>query len=176
MDSADLLRHWRFRAHRVQRGHYVAGRRYEHLHLWLGVPAVILGAIVGTAVFSSLAQSEISVPVTIAVGFLSVASAALAALQTFLKYSELAEKHKLAGARFADLKHKIELVAVFRSNDVAAMADELSRIEEQWSTIREESPNIPSKIWDSVERDLTFEKDLKTHPSFGQRFDDGPKD
>lgn len=117
MDRANLLRHWRFRVHRVQTGHYEAGRRYDRLHLLLGVPAIAVSALVGTAVFSSLATEKSGVVVTILVGLLSVTSAVLTSLQTFLKYSEVAERHKLAGARFADLKHRIELIAVFQPTD-----------------------------------------------------------
>src|SRR6266481_6908548 len=120
MDIADLLRHWRFRVHRVQRGHYIAGRRYDRMHLVLGVPAVGLSAVVGTAIFSSLSAANPDVRWTIVVGLLSIASVVLTALQTFLRYSELAERHKIAGARFADLKHRIELVAVFRTADSEA--------------------------------------------------------
>lgn len=168
MDSADLLRHWRFRVHRVQTGHYEAGRRYDRLHLLLGIPAIVVSAIVGTAVFASLAAKNHEPVITILVGFLSVAAAVLASLQTFLKYSELAERHKLAGARFADLKHKIELIAVFQPAELDALKPQLAEVEERWETVREESPNIPGTIWDRIEKNMTLEKDIAMHPNFGR--------
>ena len=167
MDRADLLRHWRFRVHRVQTGHYEAGRRYDRLHLLLGIPAIIISAIVGTAVFASLATDKHNPVVTILVGLLSVAAAVLASLQTFLKYSELAERHKLAGARFADLKHKIELIAVFQPADVDALKSQLAEVEGRWETVREESPNIPAKVWKRIEKEMTLERDIAQHPTFG---------
>lgn len=167
MNRADLLRHWRFRVHRVQTGHYEVGRRYDRLHLLLGIPAIIVSAIVGTAVFASLAAEKQYVVVTILVGLLSVVAAVLASLQTFLKYSELAERHKLAGARFADLKHKIELISVFQSQDVDVLKSQLADVEERWETVREESPNIPAKIWSRIEKTMTLEKDIAQHPTFG---------
>jgi hypothetical protein len=168
VDTSDLLRHWRFRVHRVQRGHYLAGRRYDRMHLSLGIPAVVLSAIVGSAVFSSLAAPHTAIGWTIAVGLFSIMSLVLTALQTFLKYSELAERHKIAGARFADLKHRIEMVAVFQSQDREAVRKELETIEGLWAKVREESPNLPAGIWVSVEKELTFERDVKAHPNFGK--------
>jgi hypothetical protein len=168
MDQADLLRHWRFRVHRVQTGHYEAGRMYDRLHLLLGIPAIAVSTLVGTAVFASLDAEKHDIFITILVGLLSVAAAVLASLQTFLKYSELAERHKLAGARFADLKHKIEIIAVFQSPDAEALKSQLVEVEGRWETVREESPNIPAKIWHRIEKTMTMEKDLSTHPNFGR--------
>jgi hypothetical protein len=168
MEIADLLRHWRFRVHRVQTGHYEAGRRYDRLHLSLGIPAIAVSALVGTAVFSSLAGDDRGVLITISVGMLSVTSAVLSGLQTFLQFPDLAERHKLAGARFADLKHKIELIAVFQPADHGMLKTQLSEVEQEWEKVREESPNIPAKIWDRIERTMTLEKDIEMHPSFGK--------
>lgn len=168
VNTTDLLRHWRFRVHRVQLGHYLAGRHYDLMHLLLGIPAVVLSAIVGSAVFSSLATEGLPVGCTVLVGFLSIASLVLTALQTFLKYSELAERHKIAGARFADLKHQIEMVAVFDIEDRDAVRLKLESVEKLWARVREESPNLPARIWDCVEKELTFEKDMQTHPDFGK--------
>ncbi len=64
MDRANLLRHWRFRVHRVQTGHYEAGRRYEQVAPSV-FPAIAVSALVGTAVFSSLATEKNGVMVTI---------------------------------------------------------------------------------------------------------------
>jgi len=168
MDRVDLLRHWRFRVHRVQTGHYEAGRRYDRLHLLLGVPAIAVSALVGTAVFSSLATEKSGIAATILVGLLSVTSAVLVSLQTFLKYSELAERHKLAGARFADLKHRIELIAVFQPADSESLKSQLAEVEQRWEAVREESPNIPRKIWNRIEKTMTLEKDIAVHSSFGR--------
>jgi hypothetical protein len=138
------------------------------MHLWLGVPAIVVSTFVGTAIFASLSSATHGVVPTILFGMLSVASAVLAGLQTFLKYSELAERHKIAGARFADIKHQIEMVAVFRSNSPELLESKLSEIEERWEEIREESPNIPARIWQRIERTMTLEKDSRTHPNFGK--------
>lgn len=176
MDQTDLLRHWRFRVHRVQTGHYNAGRRYERLHLILGIPAMVVSTVVGTAVFASLVAEKNHIVLTILIGVLSVAAAVLASLQTFLKYSELAERHKVAGARFADLKHKIEIIAVFQPQDSEMLKAQLVEVEQRWETVREESPNIPAAIWSRVEKTMTLDKDMAQHPSFGRALQAIPAD
>ena len=57
MTPTELIEQWRFRNHRVQLAHYECARRFEHLHLWLGLPAIALSTLVGTTVFSSLEKT-----------------------------------------------------------------------------------------------------------------------
>lgn len=171
MKKSELLRHWRFRIHRVQIGHYEAGRSCETRHFWLGIPAVILSTLVGTAVFSSLKEfsdQELLLWPKIVIGTLSVASAVLVSLQTFLRYSEQAESHRSAGAKYAHLKHRIEMLAAMPPKADEEIKQELESIESEWDKVREESPNLPTRIWRRMENEITFEGDLETHPEFGQ--------
>jgi len=170
MNKTELLRHWRFRIHRVQIGHYEAGRLCEKRHLWLGIPAVILSTVVGTAVFVSLsdiAEKSTLIWLKILIGILSVAAAAFVSLQTFLRYSEQAEKHKIAGGKYAHLKHRVELLATLPPGTDEEIKNELITIEAEWDKVREESPNLPTSIWKRIENKMTFEDDLKTHSNFG---------
>jgi biopolymer transport protein ExbB/TolQ len=155
----------------VQHAHYESARIYDRRHFFIGVPSIILSTIVGTTVFASLkeisTQSDLVWP-TIIVGLLSISSAVLASLQTFLDYKGLAERHKLSGARFADLKHKLEIVATFASGDDSDLKLRLTEIEQQWEKIREESPNVPTRLWRKIEKKMTLEKDKEMHPEFGK--------
>lgn len=171
MDKAELLRHWRFRVHRVQIGHYEAGRACENRHFWLGVPAVVISTVVGTAVFvsiSEVAQETTLVWPKILVGLLSVTSGVLIGLQTFLRYREQAELHKVAGSKYAHLKHEIELLAAMPPDDQNIFRQKLIEIEKEWDTVRMESPNLPSSIWKKMEREITFGQDKAASPNFGE--------
>jgi hypothetical protein len=157
MDKSELLRHWRLRVHSVQIAHYETGRAFDRRHLLLGIPAVILSTLVGTAVFASLARftnEEVLLWPKIAVGLLSVTAAILVSLQTFLRYAEQAESHKTAGARYAHLKHRLELLVTLPPESDDKLKSELLALEKEWETIREESPNIPIKIWSRIEREM----------------------
>lgn len=171
MDAADLIRHWRFRVHRVQLAHYAAGRRHARFHLWLGLPVIILGTIVGTSVFATLQQST-ETWLKITVGLLSVAAAILASLQTFLGHASIAEKHRITGARYASLKQQIELLATMPPDDRKELRSALLEIDKQWATYREDSPNIPQKVWRRIEQTLTREEHEKRYPNLAHTLQD----
>lgn len=158
MIPTELIEQWRFRNHRVQLAHYECARRFERLHLWLGLPAIALSTLVGTTVFSSLDKTA-DVRLQIAVGLLSVTAAVLTGLQTFLRYSELAERHRIAGAKFANLKHRIELLLTFPTADSDLRAS-LEALEESWARLREESPTLPARVWRQIERTVGFGQPL----------------
>jgi hypothetical protein len=112
-----LLKQWWYRANINQQAHYLAGLRFAWLNRFLGIPTVILTAIVGTAVFASLTEGQVSPEWQIAAGLLSILATVLAALQTFLGYSERAANHRRASAEFGAIRREIEQVqASNRSN------------------------------------------------------------
>ena len=164
MLPSELILHWRFRNHRVQLAHYESARQFERIHLWLGLPAIALSTLVGTTVFATLSNAA-DVKVQIAVGFLSVGAAVLTGLQTFLKYSELSEKHRLAGAKFANLKHRIELLMAIPPSTEAELEAALISIEETWSKLREETPTLPTRIWRHIERTVLFDEHQRRYPN-----------
>jgi hypothetical protein len=170
MTKSELLEHWVFRVHMVQIGHYEAGRVFEKRHFRLGVSAVVLSTIVGTAVFASLAQLADEASLLwpkIVVGLLSVTSAVFVSLQTFLRYSEQAESHKSAGAKYAHLKHKLEMLVTMPPESDDHLKTALNAIETEWEKVREESPNIPAKVWHRIERTMTFNKGREAHSGSG---------
>jgi hypothetical protein len=166
MDSNDLILHWHFRVRRVQLSYYEAARLFSSRHLWLGFPVIILSTAVGTTVFATLQKSAQTADVSwlrILVGLVSVAAAVLASLQTFLRPSEVAEKHRVAGARCAAIKHEIELIMAMPPASEDQLREKLSEINQCWEKLREESPNIPKKIWSRIEKTVLFEDDVKRY-------------
>jgi hypothetical protein len=73
-----------------------------------GLPAIIFSTIVGTSVFASLNNDNIPQWAKIAVGLISVVAAVLMALQTFLGFSERAEKHRTTAVRYGAVGRQIE--------------------------------------------------------------------
>jgi hypothetical protein len=147
----------------MQIPHYESARKFDRLHLWLGLPAIALSTIVGTSVFASLSKTA-DILFQIVVGLLSVVAAVLTGLQTFLKYSELSEKHRIAGARFANLKHCIELLATLPPSSEDELKQALTEIENRWAKLREDSPTLPMPIWKNIEKTLTFEEYKRRYP------------
>src|SRR6202012_1161862 len=97
----------RCRSNQLQ--HYKAASHCDHVSYILGIPAVILSTVVGTTVFASL-QKQVSFKIQLFVGAVSVFAAILAALQTFLRHSERAEKHRSAAASYGGLRKQIEAI------------------------------------------------------------------
>jgi hypothetical protein len=164
LDSSDLVARWRFRVHRAQLAHYETARRLERQHLWLGILAIGLSAAVGTAVFASLAVND-QPWVRIVLGMFSVVAAVLSSLQTFLKSSDAAEKHRVAGAKLAHLKQEIELLSVFPPATELELKAQLAEIETRSARVRDENTNIPGKIWAHFERTFTFEDHRTGYPA-----------
>lgn len=81
--------------------HDLAARRNDTYRYWLGVPAIILSAVVGTTVFASL-ETQVDTSLKIILGLISITSAVLASLQTFYNFAGLAESHRLAGVKYED--------------------------------------------------------------------------
>ena len=161
MKEIDIIKNWRFRSDRVQHAYYIAGRRYEKFHKYLGFIAVLLMTTVGTVAFYKISNTTETHAIfgdstEIITGGISVLAAVLTALQTFYKFAELGEKHRVAGARFAHLKHKLELLEAAYQNQ--ELAKELSSIESEWAKLREDSPHIPDSIWNKVNKELTYAK------------------
>ena len=150
MPIPELITLWHRRNQRVQLAHYESARKFQRLHLALGLPAIAVSTVVGTAVFASISEAPHPL-VQLLAGLLSVTAAVLSGLQTFLKYPELAEKHRLAAAKFANLTHRIELLATMEDAHDAEMLAELKAIEASWITLREESPTLPSKVLNGME-------------------------
>jgi amino acid transporter len=92
----------------IGRAHYIAWEKAARRNKWLGIPVVITTTIVGTAIFGTLQESP-GVAWKITAGLLSLLAAVLSALQTTLKYSELAEKHKTAGAKYAAMRRRLDI-------------------------------------------------------------------
>jgi hypothetical protein len=136
-----ILREWYRSLLNRNHAHFVTAAKIEQRNLLLGVPATVLAAVTGTAIFATLTISP-QLWAKIAVGLLSLSAAVLASLQTFLRYGERAKQHKEAGQKFGILRRRIE----------AAIAEGVlppgffTSISKQWDQFAEEYPPLPPRI------------------------------
>lgn len=141
-----LAKDWFRRCRESQMAHYEYGSILETRHLWLGIPAVLLSTIVGTAVFASWEElSADSGWLRLLFGLLSMMAAATAALQTFLNMSDRAEKHKSAGAAYSAIRRELEL---FKTIPCASEEDTklfFDQIKQKMDELAASAPSIPSK-------------------------------
>jgi hypothetical protein len=141
-----LLASWLKRAREQIFSHYASEERYAKLHLYLGVPSAFFSAVVGTVVFASL-QKDVSGWVKIALGLISIVAAVMIALQTFLKYSQLSDRHRVTASKYSAIRREIELLLEFQESGKAQDFSTLDAIRAKLDKAAEEAPNVPSHVW-----------------------------
>jgi hypothetical protein len=87
-----------------------------------------------------------------------LSAAVLSALQTSLKYSELSEKHKTAGAKYAAMRRRLDVfILKYRNEPEEKRQSALKEFEEiaiQFGKLAEETPRIPDKVYDQAAREF----------------------
>jgi hypothetical protein len=141
-----VLDDWYKRVAITQRAHYLSADYFGTRKYWLGIPAVVLSTLVGTSVFATI-QKRPEVWLQIAVGLGSVAAALLASLQTFLGYSERAEKYRIAGAKYGSLGRELEQL---RASGTPLSDQNMSEVRKRLDDLAVESPNNPLSIYNKA--------------------------
>jgi len=133
--------------------HYNMAEKYKVIHRSFGTVVVIITTLVGTSIFTSLAGST-NQSIQIVSAFLSVAAVVLAALQTFLGFSELQSEHKTAGGGYAQVRRELELLVLKypRGKGLAKSPEvaELELIKKLLDDLDRASPTIPNNEWDKA--------------------------
>jgi len=86
------------------------------------------------------------------VGLVSVLTALLASLQTFLRYAERAEKHRVAAALYSDLRREMEEVRALPVEDRGPAKPHLDHLRDGMDRLGKESPEIGEWAWVTVSR------------------------
>lgn len=141
-----LLQHWRINCFRSQIANYDAAGYYSKMHYWLGVPTVILSAVVGTSVFATLG-TEVKSIIQIAVGSISVLAATLAALQTFMNWDERATNCRTAAAEYGAVKRKIDQTLAAIPIGECVNDETINEIRKQMDELSQKSYGVPDFIW-----------------------------
>jgi len=141
-----LLREWDSDLRVICHGHYAAAVHADRRSYALGVPVVLLSTAVGTSIFAALGRHPLQAT-QVLVGVASFGAAALAALQTFMKYAERAEKHRLAGAFFGSLLKEMEQLRAVPPENDAAFKRWGDSFRNRWDDASKQSPTIPKRIW-----------------------------
>lgn len=144
-----LLMRWLERARTNQLQHYKAAEHYSFLNNVLGIPAVVISGIVGTTVFATL-QKQVGLRVQLLVGGISVLAAVLAALQTFLRYPEKAEKHRSVAASYAGLRKQIEAIGYLPADSRGTIKEFIDSLRAQFEALAQSAPSPPKHVWTAI--------------------------
>ena len=144
-DAEILLTDWFRRARESQFIHYECGTWFSRLNYWLGIPAIVLSSAVGTAVFASLDAST-SGAQRIVVGLISIFAAVLASLQTFMRFSERAERHRATGSGYGAIRRALEFLKTFPPEGEEALERAFADIKGQMDQLAKDAPEVPARI------------------------------
>ena len=101
----------------------------------------------GTSIFATL-ETEADISLRIVFGIISILAVVLASLQTFLRLSERAEKHRAVAVRYGALRRELETAIAKGSPYPEKLVEGLR---EKLDSISSEAPEIPDRVWKKVE-------------------------
>jgi hypothetical protein len=144
-----LAREWGKRAAAAQHAHYYLATNLRRRNLALGIPVVILSAIVGTSLFASLAASTESFPLglRLAVGTVSLIAAVLAAIQTFLRFAERSERHAQAADWCSAIRREIDELLALQADKRGESKRTLDGLRKEFNKAGQTYPEIGETTW-----------------------------
>jgi hypothetical protein len=147
-DERQLLADWTARVTAAQHAHYYLMTQLRRRNLMLGIPVIVLTAAVGTALFTSISSTD-AAPVwaKVAAGAISALAGVLAAIQTFLKFSERAEKHAVAADWLVAVRRELETVAATPEKARGNPSDVLEGLRKEINKISQTAPGIGEALW-----------------------------
>ncbi len=146
----ELLRGWLLHAHKGRDRHDLAARRNDTYRYWLGVPTIVFAAVVGTSVFATL-ESQVDLYFQIGLGFISIASAVLASLQTFYDFATQAESHRVAGVKYKTIIRELEQILTGPARQLPEKADYFNELRKRLDDLELEAPVVPEAIYRRIE-------------------------
>lgn len=130
------------------KGHFNASGRWEHYHLWIGLPAALLAAIASATAFENHPD---------AAGILAILSTSLTTTLTFLKPSERAENHKSVGSQYLALRNKARIfreIELADTNDLESVKKRLIELATARDELNQTALAIPRKDYEKAKQDI----------------------
>ncbi|WP_190810297.1 SLATT domain-containing protein [Flagellimonas sp. S3867] len=125
------------RIHTLEFAHRFESKRHERRNIYFGTPPIILGALITIQFWSdyfNILNAVIGCLISILVG-----------LQTYLKPSEIAEKHRKMSETYDKLRHRLEYLMLFEIDNPYTFTSKLNEIKKEWDNL--DTMNVPYKIY-----------------------------
>ncbi len=156
------VKHYRRNYSIVARAHYISADRYGHINMLLGVPALTISIAICSTLFASSTPNFPQYILT-AAGVASLFVTMLTGLQVFMRASERSMEHRAAGARFADVRRRLELMEIrFHNANNDSVKVCISELENMLIELRELGslcPKIPDKDYKSAKKEYIAENE-----------------
>lgn len=145
IEQRNLLKSWRQELRTMMETHYQLSTRIRRLNYILGVPMIVFAVVVASYVFATI-EHHSNFWLQMTIGLIAVVTAILGALQTFLKYSEQAENHRNASARYQALFNAMDQSLAFPPQKEQDLSDWCDKLRDRWDELNLEAPSVPSKL------------------------------
>ena len=151
LDQEALVVRWGEMAKHRQLAHAHAQECLDRYNRMMGVPSIVLQAIIATLAFSSIGVSNFSVFMQAVQGTLMVLSASLSAAYQFLDYGKLSEKHKYATDQYQALRVSIEAQMALDAEGRQVAKDFILGVKAKLVSYRTQFPYISSSAEDETD-------------------------
>ena len=148
----ELLKGWLVHCHKERDRHSEAARVYDQYNQWLGGSAAILSAIVATSVFASVSQDARNLTIGIIVGMLSVLATILAALTTFYKFAERAERHRATAAKHKVNIRELECILSGIDENIEDFPTIRCEMQKKLDDLEVDSPVVSQRLYDRIQK------------------------
>lgn len=118
----------------TSKSHFIEARFWQNLHLWIGIPTVILAGIAGTLAFADCRQTA---------GGLSIVIVVLTSITTFLNPKEQANSHLSAANNYDSLMTKARIfwsIDCWREDSGDILTDRLKAYSQERDKLNRECP------------------------------------
>lgn len=148
----ELLNRWHKTIRRYQVEHELSARFYEKLNWKFGIPAALLSTGVGGGILADIEGFSQTRSLMIIIGLLSLLSAMLISVETFMKFGERFVAHKTTAIKYGELSRSIQQVLAggTASADPEAF---MESVKETWNTIDKEAPTLRNSIIKAIASD-----------------------
>ncbi len=147
-----LLDDWLRRVTAASAAHYTLASRLRKRNLLIGVPSVVFSSVVGTSLFATLTTEEVNRTLRIVIGLVIFAAAALAALQTFFRFNERAEKHVVAADWYSAVRRDLSELIALPPDQRGYPKECLDRVRKEMGKIGQQAPEIGEPLWSEMAR------------------------
>jgi hypothetical protein len=133
--------------------HFSASSRTNRLHIWFGMPGVIISVVLGSTFFV-LISKEIPVEAKWAAAFAGLVGAVLGAVQTFFNFQKISESHRTVANQYLGIQRDCEqLIASYCDRLIALqpLAEKLSEL-----NLRYQEVNKAAEALRTNERDYAY--------------------
>jgi hypothetical protein len=147
----EILTEWEGRARESQFAHYALGDYYFKINRSLGIIVVFLSSSTG-ALGSVLLGLEVPWIVKLSFNAVSTVTAILVGLQAFLRLGERAEKYRVIGAQYGNVRREIDVMRCLGEDEIEELERQVRRIKERLIELATESPGISQKVLEWTKR------------------------